>query len=460
MEKNAVEQRLPYENYAVEQGPPHVKNAVEQTLPPVQNAVEQRFPHVMNAVEQRLPLENATVEQRLPFADDSVEQQDLRDTGLVETEFPCLMEGEVSSSESSSSETSASSSGSRRLRKSKGNRSGRRRLRRRSTAVRAIEVANPPSDAATNTRLPGLSWKHFLRDLKAGEIEQVCLLTGSDQPDVLANAVCDDEASSRPKAAEPKSVREARFAAQSWSALQDSNNPVYSLAREFEDISPEKIPAELPAERGVLHEIDFVPGSKYCVTRQWPLPRDQVQAIDDFFEGRRKAGHVRESISPHSSPTFCVKKATGGWRIVHVFNKLNDATIPAQTPIPRNDMVLDTMSGSVIYSAIDLTDHSQRYPLGVARDVAGFEECAATFNRMVSHVLRPLRAFSPSYFDDIFVHSRAEGGLSAVDEHLRHLRKIPVLGCYVSKSGVRADPEKISSICFWPTPKNQTELRQ
>ncbi|KAE9097747.1 hypothetical protein PF010_g15833 [Phytophthora fragariae] len=284
--------------------------------------------------------------------------------------------GEVSSSELTSSETSASSSGSRRLRKSKRNRSGRRRLRRRSTAVdptpsseilnvveysegspnqvRAIEVANPPTDAATITRLPGLSWKHFLRDLKAGEIEQVCLLTGSDQLDVLANAVSNDSSSSRPKAAEPKSVREARFAAQSWQALQDSNNPVYSLTREFEDIFPEKIPAELPAERGVRHEIDLVPGSKYCVTRQWP--RDQVQAIDEFFEGRRKAGHVRESISPHSSPTFCVKKATGGWRIVDAFNKLNDATILAQTPIPRKDMVLDTMSGSVIYSAIDLTD--------------------------------------------------------------------------------------------------------
>jgi hypothetical protein len=38
--------------------------------------------------------------------------------------------------------------------------------------------------------------------------------------------------------------------------------------------------------------------------------------------------------------------------------------------------------------------------------------------------------------------------------------EIPVLGCYVSKSGVRADPEKISSICSRPTPKNQTELRQ
>ncbi|KAE9266772.1 hypothetical protein PR003_g32005, partial [Phytophthora rubi] len=257
------------------------KNTVEQWLPCEKNAVEQRLPYEKNAVEQGLPHVKNAVEQRLPFAHDSVTQQDLRDTGMVETELPCLEEGEVSSSESSSSETSASSSGSRRLRKSKRNRSGRRRLRRRPTAVdqarsseilnvveysegspnqvRAIEVANPPTDAATITRLPGLSWKHFLRDLKAGEIEQVCLLTGSDQPDELANAVSDDASSSRPKAAEPKSVREARFGAQSWQALQDSNNPVYSLAREFEDIFPETIPAELPAERGVRHEIDLVP---------------------------------------------------------------------------------------------------------------------------------------------------------------------------------------------------------
>ncbi|KAE8956847.1 hypothetical protein PR001_g31587, partial [Phytophthora rubi] len=247
MKKNTVEQWLPCEKNAVEQRLPYENQAVEQRLPYEKNAVEQGLPHVKNAVEQRLPLENATVEQRLPFADDSVAQQDLRDTGMVEAELPCLEEGEVSSSESSSSETSASSSGSRRLRKSKRNRSGRRRLCRRSTVVdhapsseilnvveysegspnqvRAIEVANPPTDAAAITRLPGLSWKHFLRDLKAGEIEQVCLLTGSDLPDVLANAVSDDASSSRPKAAEPKSVREARFAAQSWQALQDSNNP-------------------------------------------------------------------------------------------------------------------------------------------------------------------------------------------------------------------------------------------
>ncbi|KAE9166459.1 hypothetical protein PF002_g31108 [Phytophthora fragariae] len=331
--------------------------------------------------------------------------------------------------------------------------------------------------------------RNFLRDLKAGDIEQVCLITDGDSVSHAINSVDSADTSSRPKSAELKSAREERFAAQSWESLKASGNPIYETAREFADVFPDKIPAELPADHGVRHEIDLAPGSKYCVTRQWPLPRDQVKAIDAFFEGRRQAGHVRESISPHSSPTFRVKKATGGWRIVHALNKLNDATIPAQTPIPRKDMVLDSMSGSVIYSAIDLTDgfyqilmRESDIPLTAVSTPSGMlwewlvmpqglKNAPATFNRMVSHVLRPLRDFAPSYLDDIFVHSRAEGDLSAVEVHVRHLRQvfqvmrenklhanlkkcvfcapeIPVLGCYVSKNGVRADPEKISSICL------------
>ncbi|CAH0474205.1 unnamed protein product [Peronospora belbahrii] len=38
--------------------------------------------------------------------------------------------------------------------------------------------------------------------------------------------------------------------------------------------------------------------------------------------------------------------------------------------------------------------------------------------------------------------------------------EIPVLGCYGSNECVRADPEKVSSIYSWPTPRNQSELRQ
>ena len=108
------------------------------------------------------------------------------------------------------------------------------------------------------------------------------------------------------------SAKELRASTQSLESLRSSNNPAYDLVMEYQDIFPETVPDRLPPDRGVRHEIDVVPGTKYCVTRQWPLPREQVEVIDAFFAKRLKAGHVRESTSPHSSPTFCVKKATGG----------------------------------------------------------------------------------------------------------------------------------------------------
>ncbi|KAE9037423.1 hypothetical protein PR002_g6575 [Phytophthora rubi] len=100
------------------------------------------------------------------------------------------------------------------------------------------------------------------------------------------------------------------------------------------------------------------------------------------------------------------------------------------------------MSDSVIYTAINLTDgfyqilmRESDIPLTAVSTPSvmlwewlvmpqGLKNAPATFNRLVSYVLRLLRAFAPSYFDGIFVHSRAEDGLSAVDVHLRHLRKV------------------------------------
>ncbi|KAG2966507.1 hypothetical protein PC119_g24702 [Phytophthora cactorum] len=278
-------------------------------------------------------------------------------------------------------------------------------------------------------------------------------------------------------------------------------SPFYDVLWEPKDVLPDEIPAELPQDKIIQHEIDLVPSTKYCVARQWPLPRDQVKSIDDFFDSRRQAGQVRESKSPHSAPTFCVKKPQGGWRIVHAYNKLNDATIPAQTPIPRKDVIIDLMAKSTIYSALDLRDGFYQIlmresditltavstPSGMLWKwlvmTQGLNNAPATFNRCVTHLLRSVRDFAPSYFDDVFVHSRAVNGKTDVEVHKEHLRKvlglmrkhklyanlkkcifgaseIPILGCLVGKNGVRPDPEKVRVINEWPTLSNVKELRQ
>ncbi|KAG6574447.1 reverse transcriptase [Phytophthora cinnamomi] len=223
-------------------------------------------------------------------------------------------------------------------------------------SYRGMVLASPPTTASELTSLPAMSWKRFTRDLHDGRIEQVCVLSDSERTESESEELRQLFMGSTTESEDTLSAKtkRERFEEQGWDSLKSS--PYYELLREYKDVLPEDIPAELPQDKGIQHEIDLVPGTKYCVTRQWPLPREQVKAIDDFFESRRKTGQVRESKSPHSAPTFCVNKPQGGWRIVHAYNKLNDATVPTQTPIPRKDVIIDSMAGSTVYSALDLRD--------------------------------------------------------------------------------------------------------
>ena len=190
-----------------------------------------------------------------------------------------------------------------------------------------------------------MEYEAFLVHLKRGEIDELAVPTAWDH-ELNASSNADEDVLD--------TARQQRFKTQGWASLKD--HPVHALLKAFADVFPDETPSGLPQLRDVVHEIDLEPGTKYCVTRQWPLPRDQVEYIDEFFAKKHAAGLVRESKSPHTSPTFCVKKATGGWRVVHAFNKLNAHTIPAQTPIPRKDVLLHGMAGSKMFSTIDLMD--------------------------------------------------------------------------------------------------------
>ncbi|KAG3230687.1 hypothetical protein PI124_g24216 [Phytophthora idaei] len=215
---------------------------------------------------------------------------------------------------------------------------------------RSMEMENPPTSASELTSLPAMSWMRFAKDLYDGRIEQICILSDLERMKSEAEKLRQLHAASTTESEDTLSAKtkKERFDGQSGDSLKTS--PFYDVLREHKDVLPDEIPAELPQDKGIQHEIDLVPGTKYCVTRQWPLPRDQVKEIDDFFESRRQAGQVRESKSPHSAPTFCVKKPQNGWRIVHAYNKMNNATILAQTPIPRKDVIIDSMAKSTIYN--------------------------------------------------------------------------------------------------------------
>ncbi|KAF1333703.1 reverse transcriptase, partial [Globisporangium splendens] len=340
-------------------------------------------------------------------------------------------------------------------------------------ANQSLTVRVPPRSAAEITRLPSLSWKKFLRNLHDDKIEQICIITSvedlvdirermSAQAQVDEQLLCSSSAEDADATSDPTKVE--HFAAQSWETLKKSS-PFYDVLREYADVFPDEVPCELPHDKGTRHEIDLAPGTKYCVTRQWPLPRDQVNAIDEFFDARLKAGHVRESTSPHTSSTFCVKKATGGWRIVHAFNKLNAATTPALTPIPRKDVIIDGMSGSTIFSALDLRDGF--YQILMREKDVPLAAVSTPSGMLWEWLVMPQGLENPPGDVQPLRHASFAFDLMRKHKLYANLKKcifgsseIPVLGCFVGKNGVRPDPEKIKAIVDWPRPRNTKDLRK
>ncbi|KAG3051201.1 hypothetical protein PC122_g23008 [Phytophthora cactorum] len=126
------------------------------------------------------------------------------------------------------------------------------------------------------------------------------------------------------------------------------------------------------------------------------------------------------------------------------------------------------MTKSTIYSALDLRDgfyqilmRESDIPLTAVSTPSGMlwewlvmpqglKNAPATFNRCVTHLLRSVRDFAPSYFDDVFVHSQAVNVKTGVEVHKEHLRKL--LGLMRK--------HKLEVISEWPTLSNVKELRQ
>ncbi|KAG3110576.1 hypothetical protein PI125_g9908 [Phytophthora idaei] len=98
------------------------------------------------------------------------------------------------------------------------------------------------------------------------------------------------------------------------------------------------------------------------------------------------------------------------------------------------------MVGCTLYSALDLVDGYYQLlmracdvpltavttPSGMLWEwlvmPQGLSNAPATFNRLVTQLFGPHRAYAQTYFDGIFAHSRAEHGKSDVENHVEHLR--------------------------------------
>ncbi|KAE9281117.1 hypothetical protein PF008_g27971 [Phytophthora fragariae] len=130
------------------------------------------------------------------------------------------------------------------------------------------EVLTPLPTVGELLELEELSYVEFMDSLKAGEMAEVVLLRpeGSslelNSSSVMDPEVLEDERTSK---------WQTRYGGAIW---KDPSDPYYALLKEFSDVVSDDPPSVLPPDRGVRHEIDLVPGTKYCTTRQWSLPKE------------------------------------------------------------------------------------------------------------------------------------------------------------------------------------------
>ncbi|POM76900.1 Reverse transcriptase [Phytophthora palmivora] len=189
--------------------------------------------------------------------------------------------------------------------------------------------------------------KDFLAELKAGEIAEMVLLKPETSPeDLNSSSVMDEDVL--------EGFTKQRATRLGSDILKSPEDPVYPLVREYSDVVSKHPPSQLPPDQEYATKLTSCLAQKHCVKK--PTTLEPVDEISQEGLEMAKSGMVRESKSPHSTPTFCVRKPNRKWRLVYAYNKLNNATVPAQTPIPRKDVLLNSMSGCTLYSALDLVD--------------------------------------------------------------------------------------------------------
>jgi hypothetical protein len=129
---------------------------------------------------------------------------------------------------------------------------------------------------------------------------------------------------------------------------------ITNLLQKFKDVFPAKIPPGLSPLRGIKHQIDLIPGASLPNRAAYRTNPEETKEIQLHVQELLDNEYIRESLSPCDVPVILVPKKNGTWRMCVDCRAINNITIRYRFPIPKLDDMLDELSGSTIFTKIDL----------------------------------------------------------------------------------------------------------
>ena len=232
--------------------------------------------------------------------------------------------------------------------------------------------------------------------------------------------------------------------------------------------------------------------------KPYRLPHSQKQEIEKQINKMLSDGVIEPTKSEWSSPVLLVPKKVDSsgqkkWRLVIDYRKLNDRIQDDKFPLPNITEILDSLSGSIYFSHLDLysgyyqqelEEDSRKYTAfcsgqyQMTRLPMGLKTSPSSFSRMITLAMSGLtydKCFV--YLDDIIVfgknlddHNR---NLQVVFSRLREVnlklnplkceflkKEILYLGHLVTSEGILPDPDKVKAVKEYPIPKNAEDVKR
>uniref|UniRef100_K7EX57 ribonuclease H n=1 Tax=Pelodiscus sinensis TaxID=13735 RepID=K7EX57_PELSI len=241
-----------------------------------------------------------------------------------------------------------------------------------------------------------------------------------------------------------------------------------------------------------VHRINTEPGWVVQEAHR-PLPRKVWDTVRQEVQLMKQWGVIEESRSKWRSPIILVPKRDGSVRFCIDFRKVNGISQFDAYPMPRVEELLECLGRARYISTLDLSKGYWQIPLDpqdrkktafatpfglfqFRRMPFGLHGAAATFQRAMDQVLRPMKGYAAAYIDDIAVYSMTwpehlphleavmraleEAGLTANPKecHLAQ-REVSYLGYTVGGGRLKPLLDKVEALRSYPPPATKRQVR-